>query len=135
MKTLFAIVIFAVLAQVTIQARLRAKLANDFPEIKNIEKSKWGAQLLDTVALQLENKAPMDTINAVIDEIISGLKEQQSDEDEQHAAHMAWCASEDSRLNTIIGDAKFAIDTATSYIVSLKKSIRNNETKQTKLES
>jgi hypothetical protein len=81
MKFLFAVLIVAILAQVTLQARLRAKLANDFPEIKNVEKSKWGAQLLDTVALQLENKAPMDRINAVIDEIISGLSEQQTEED------------------------------------------------------
>jgi hypothetical protein len=135
MKTLFAIVIVAVLAQVTLQARLRAKLANDFPEIKNVEKSKWGAQLLDTVALQLENKAPMDRINAVIDEIISGLQEQQVEEDESHAAKMAWCESEDTRLNTIIDDANNAIDVANQNIVRLTKAIRNNETKQAKLES
>jgi hypothetical protein len=48
---------------------------------------------------------------------------------------MAWCESEDARLNTIIDDSNDAIDVANENIVRLTKAIRNNETKQAKLES
>lgn len=112
---------------------MRAPTASNMPELKTIEQSKWGSQLLDTIALQIQNKAPMDKIYAVLNEIITGLQDQQAEEDSAHAAKMAECAREDDRLTNTINEATLAIEGLDARIAELKKEIREGETREGEL--
>lgn len=133
MNKLFAVVCLAMLASVTMGTRLRAKSTYEIPEISAIEKSKWGAQLLDTVALQIQSKAPLDKINALLQEIVDDLDRQQTDDDNQYAIDMLWCKDEKKRLNTDITNAKAAVVVAENKIAKRTKAIKEGVALESKL--
>lgn len=93
--------------------------AGVFAEMEEIEQHELGRKLLDTIALQMKNQAPLADIAKMLQDLRENLLLQQQQADMKHAADEADCAAEIAGYNRRIDYASNEISEATSEITNL----------------
>jgi len=86
--------ILVLLGLITINAVFVKRAATDpnmavYAQLESLEDSLMGKKLLDTIALQMKNKAPLSDIAKMLQDLRENLIMQQQDADIQHAADEA----------------------------------------------
>jgi chromosome segregation ATPase len=112
------------LGLVAINAVFVKKAASDpnmavFTQLEQIEETEMGKKLLDTIALQMKNKAPLQDIAKMLQDLRENLILQQQEADLQHAANMADCELEIAGYNRRIQFASNEITEASNEIQGL----------------
>jgi len=116
---------FAVVALVLINAAFATQVflgntnkmtTGAFAQLKAIEQSEFGKNLLDTIALQLQNQAPISDVAKLLGELKSDLLHQQQEDDELHTSREAECEHDIAEYNRRIGVATQEIHEATERI-------------------
>jgi len=86
-----------------------------------------GKKLLDTIALQMKNKAPLGDIAKMLQDLRENLIMQQQDADIQHAADEAECEAEITGYNRRIDFASNEITESSNEIQSLTNQVTQLE--------
>jgi chromosome segregation ATPase len=100
---------------------------NVFNQLKSIEDEVFGKKILDTIALQLENKSPLGEIATMLAQIRQDLVIQQQEADMVHSQQEAECEAEITEYTRRIDEASATISTAESEIATLKAEISQIE--------
>jgi len=93
---------------------------NVFAQLKNVEQSSFGKKIIDTVALQLKNKSPLQDIAKLLAEIRTDLVVQQKEADSLQSARETECEEEITEYNRRIEVATGIQNDAEAEITILK---------------
>ena len=91
--------------------------------IFKIENNSFGKNLLDTIALQVKNKAPLAEISKLLGDLKEDLLSQQARDDEIHAEREEECSNAITEYERRIDHASNEISEASSRINTLNKRI------------
>lgn len=101
-------------------------------DLKKIESRDFGKKILDTISLQLANKAPLQDVAKLLSDLKENLYQQQADSDKTHTIQEEECANEiknyDERIalaNKEIEESSQNIGTLNTQISQLKANIEN----------
>jgi chromosome segregation ATPase len=107
--------------------------------LSKIDASPYGRQLLDTVSLQVRSGASVDRIVELLDELASGLREEQSQDDALNVTRQNECDTEIEAYHNTIAYTQSEIDDAErllgEYYPDLEETIAELETKEKEIES
>jgi len=98
-----------------------------FAQLKAIENTEFGKNLLDTIALQLQNQAPLSDVATLLAELKSDLLHQQQEDDELHTQREGECEQAIADYNARISFASEEIRQATERISQLTTRIAELE--------
>jgi septal ring factor EnvC (AmiA/AmiB activator) len=98
-----------------------------FAQLQKIETTSFGKNLLDTIALQVSNKAPLSEVAKLLAELKSDLQHQQAEDDLLHQQRETECESDIAEYNRRIAVATSEIAEATSRIGQLTNRIAELE--------
>ncbi|CAD8043380.1 unnamed protein product [Paramecium primaurelia] len=101
--------------------------AGVFAELEEIEEHALGRKLLDTIALQMKNQAPLADIARMLQELRENLLLQQQQAELKHAADEADCAAEIAGYNRRIDYASNEISESTTEITALSAQVQQLE--------
>lgn len=94
-----------------------------FAQLKKIESTTFGKNLLDTIALQVENKVPLADISKLLANLKADLENQQVKADELQAEREAECEKAIAEYNRRIDEANRIIAETTARIAVLVEKI------------
>jgi septal ring factor EnvC (AmiA/AmiB activator) len=98
-----------------------------FNELQEVENSDFGKKILDTIALQMKNKSPLQDVAKMLAEIRGDLSAQQLASDQLHDQQEAECANEIKEYERRITVADGIRQQAEDEIASLKQEISRLE--------
>jgi len=98
-----------------------------FTQLQAIEQTSFGKNLLDTIALQVKNQAPLSDVAMLLGELKSDLLHQQAEDDELHSQREGECETAIAEYNTRIAFASNEITEATGRISQLHDRINELE--------
>jgi cysteinyl-tRNA synthetase len=124
MRTVALIVLGLVAANAVFTTRKASDPnANVFAELQDIEENEMGKKLLDTIALQMKNMAPLADIAKMLQSLRENLVLQQQEADMKHAADEVDCQTEIAGYNRRIDFASNEIEEATTEINGLTNQV------------
>lgn len=97
---------------------------NVMAEIKQLDDSDFGKKLLDTIALQLGNKAPLEDVAKLLSDLKANLHKQNEDHLALHLKQAAECKADIADYNARIEHATNEIKDATINIGNLRNAIK-----------
>ena len=100
---------------------------NVYSQLKQLQEEKFGKKILDTIALQIQNKSPLGDIAKMLAEIRQDLVIQQQEADRIHSEQEAECTNEINEYKRRIDVATATIATAEGEIATLKAEIAQLE--------
>merc|ERR1711907_492914 len=99
-----------------------------FAQLKKVEETSFGKNLLDTIALQVQNQAPLADISRLLANLKADLERQQAEADQLQSEREAECAQAIAEYNRRIEVAEGIIDETTENIANLKAKIAELKT-------
>jgi chromosome segregation ATPase len=127
---------FAIIALVLVNAAFASQVflgntnkmsTGAFAALKAIEQNEFGKNLLDTIALQLQNQAPLSDVAKLLGELKSDLLHQQQEDDELHTRREQECSEAIAEYDRRIAVASEEIRQATERIGQLTNRISELE--------
>ncbi|KAM3138477.1 hypothetical protein pb186bvf_009391 [Paramecium bursaria] len=119
MKAIACLLLGLAITQAVFVKKVSDPNANVFAELEEIEEHELGRKILDTIALQMKNQAPLADIAKMLQDLRENLVLQQQDADIKHAQDEVDCSSEIAGYNRRIDYASNEISEATQEITSL----------------
>ena len=89
-----------------------------------MENLDFGRKILDTIALQINSKAPLQDVAKLLADLNDNLNVQQSESDELHTSQLAECETDETNYQTRIEYAQNEIQESTVNIGSLSTEIK-----------
>lgn len=119
---LFLIGLLAISKAVFLENKMGSHFAI-FSQLKSIEDSEFGKKILDTIALQLQNKSPLSEVASLLKELRSNLVSQENEAKAKWNNQQLECEREISDFNARIKNADSEIQEATRKIYDLERAI------------
>merc|ERR1711907_852889 len=95
-----------------------------FAQLKKVEETSFGKNLLDTIALQVQNQAPLSDISRLLANLKADLEKQQAEADQLQAEREEECEKAIAEYNRRIEVANTIIAETTEKIAKLVKVIK-----------
>lgn len=125
MKATLCFILALTLSQAVFVKKASDPNAGVFAELEEIEQHELGRKVLDTIALQMKNQAPLADIAKMLQDLRENLLLQQQESDMKHAADEVDCQAEIAGYNRRIDYASNEISEATSEITSLSGQVQS----------
>ncbi|CAD8154538.1 unnamed protein product [Paramecium pentaurelia] len=120
--------VILILVVLSITQSVFVKRSNDptkavFTQLEAMEEHELGKKLLDTIALQLNNKAPLSDIAKMLQQLRENLILNQQEADQKHAQDEVDCETEIYQYNRRIDYASAEITDSTTEIATLTSKV------------
>ncbi|CAD8089802.1 unnamed protein product [Paramecium sonneborni] len=132
-KIIFALLVLSVVQSVFVK-RSSDPTKAVFTQLEAMEEHELGKKLLDTIALQLNNRAPLSDIAKMLQQLRENLILNQQEADQKHAQDEVDCETEIYQYNRRIDyasaeitDSTTEISTLTSKVEQLAQDVENKK--------
>lgn len=123
MKFILIALLGLVIAQAVFVKRSSDPNQAVFAQLEAMEEHELGRKLLDTIALQLNNKAPLSDIAKMLQQLRENLILNQQEADQKHAQDEVECETEIFQYNRRIDFASNEIQESTAEITTLSNKV------------